>query len=87
MRGLGRGFRQFTADPAQLSGGAAQRELGFLGGQEVTVHRVIGVDADTAVHVHDGVRHPMPGVGGPERRAGDVDVGGDVLARRATPPG
>jgi len=27
-----------------------QCELDFLGGQEVTVHRVIGVDADAAVH-------------------------------------
>src|SRR5208337_2896133 len=76
---LSRGLSKFTADPAQLSGGTAQRELGFLGSQEITVRRVIGVHADTAVHVDNGVRHPMPGIGGPERRAGHVDLGRDVL--------
>src|SRR5580693_6970318 len=85
--GLSRGFRQFTADPTQLSGGAAERELCLFGGQEVTVHRVIGVDADAAVHVHDAVRHPVPGVGGPERRAGHVDLGGEILRDAPGPLG
>lgn len=39
------------------------------------MYGMIGVDADAAMHMHDGMRHPMPGFGGPEPRGGDVDVG------------
>ena len=76
---LRQGYRPVRGRSQQLPGGAAERELGLLGGQEVAVHRVVGVDADTAVHVHDGVRHAVAGVGRPERRGGHVDVGGQVL--------
>ena len=76
---LGGGLRQFAPDPAQLTGGAAQCELGLLGGQEVSVYRVIGVDTDAAVDVHDGVRHPVSGVRRPERGGGHFGVGGQVL--------
>src|SRR5882757_2217793 len=77
---LGGSVRQLATDLQQLTGGAAQRELGLLGGQEVAVHRVVGIDADAAVDVNDAVRHPMPGISGPERRGGDLGVGGQILA-------
>ena len=78
------GFGKLATDPAQLPGGTAEREFDLLGGQEIPVHRVIGVDADAAVHVHDGVCHSVPGVGGPERRGGHVDFGGEIFG---DPPG
>ena len=60
-------FGELAADPQQLPGGAADRELGLLGGQEVAVHGVIDVDADAAVHVHRGVRDAVARLGRPER--------------------
>ena len=60
---------QFPADDQQLPGGAAHRELGLLGGQKIPVHGVVGVDADTAVHVYGGVCDAVSGLGRPERRA------------------
>ena len=70
---------QLAADPQQLPGGAADRELRLLGGQEVAVHRVIDVDADAAVHVHGGVRDAVTGLGRPERRGAHLEVGGQIL--------
>ena len=75
-----RGVRQLATDLQQLPGGAAQRELGLLGGQEVAVHRVVGVDADAAMDVNDAVCHPMPGISRPECGGGDLGVGGQILA-------
>src|ERR1700730_15964568 len=77
---LSGGVRQLATDLQQLTGGAAQRELGLLGGQEVAVHRVVGVDADTAVDVNDAVRQPMPGISCPECGGGDLGIRGQILA-------
>src|SRR3984893_4025823 len=77
---LSGGVRQLATDLQQLTGGAAQRYLGLLGGQEVAVHRVVGVDADAAVDVNDAVRHPMPGISCPECGGGDLGVGRQILA-------
>src|SRR6185312_5186496 len=70
---------QFSADAQQLSGRAADREFGLLCGQEVTVHGMVSVDTDTAVHVHGGVRYPVPGLGRPECRGADIDVGRKIF--------
>ena len=72
---------QFTADTQQLPGGAADRELSLLGGEEVPVYGVVRVDPDAAVHVHRGVRDPVARVGRPERRRVDVDVRRQVLGQ------
>ncbi len=42
------------------------------------------VDADTAAHMHRGMGDAMAGVGRPERSAGHVDIGGEILGQ---PPG
>src|SRR5581483_7084527 len=84
VTGSGRGVRQLTADAQQRRGGPAQRELGLLGSQEVPMHRMVGVNADTAVDVNNGVRHPMSCVSGPECRGGDLGVTRKILAE---PPG
>src|ERR1700744_1798742 len=77
---LGGGVRQFATDLQQLTGGAAECELRLLGGQEVAVDRVVGVDADAAVDVNDAVYHPMPGISRPECGGRDLGVGGQILA-------
>src|SRR3984885_1811846 len=77
---LGGGVRQLATDLQQLTGGAAECELGLLGGQEVSVYRVVGVDADAAVNVNDAVRHSMPGISRPECGGGHLGVGGQILA-------
>src|SRR6478736_9641746 len=70
---------QLAPDAQQLSGGTADRELRLLGREEVPVHRVVGVDSDTAVHVHRRVGDTMPRLGCPECGGADVDIGGKVL--------
>ena len=65
----------------QLRGGSAEGELGLLGRDEVAVHRMVHVDTDAAVDVDGGVRDPVTGLGGPERRGGHLDVGRQVLGQ------
>ena len=65
----------------QRSCGTADRELRLLGRKEVAVHRMVGVDADAAVHVHRGVGDTVPRLCGPERGRVDVDLGGQTLGQ------
>src|SRR5215471_4124774 len=64
--------RERSAEKAKLGGRAAERELVPLGGGEVPVQQVTGVDAYSAVDVDRGVRDPVAAIGGPEFRRGDL---------------
>ncbi len=70
---------QGGAQAAELGGRTAQSELVLLGGGEISMQRVVRVDPDSAVNVDGGVRHPVPGVRGPE--FGGRDLG---IARQAS---
>src|SRR4051794_35081666 len=74
-----RGLGQLATDPEQLAGGPADGELVLLGAEEVTVHRMVDVDTDTAVHVHGRVGDPMACLGRPERGRAHLEVGGQIL--------
>jgi tetratricopeptide (TPR) repeat protein/transcriptional regulator with XRE-family HTH domain len=66
------------AEPEQLRGGAAERELVAFRGGEVAVQGMADVDAYPAVHVDGGVRDPVTAVGGPELRGRDLGLGGQA---------
>ena len=48
------------------------------------MHRMVHIDADSAVDVHGGMGDPVPCLGRPECRGGDLDVGGQIFRQ---PPG
>ena len=43
------------------------------------MHRMVLVDTHAAVHVDRGVRDAVAGIGGPELRRGDLDIGREIL--------
>src|SRR5438105_13152661 len=79
-RFVGQGLAQLH----ELGGGRAQGELALLGPEEVTVQRVVDVDADAAVQVLGGVHDPLAAFGRPELGHRQLVGRGEALGQ--TPP-